>query len=112
MLGEYFFKSGLVMNENLHWISYHGSFDYGYFYRLIKLAPLPDYQEDFLNEIKIYFPHNYDMKYLIGKKFGRDDILYDNMQGGLSRIADNLSYCLMHRRIPSCIRQKSHPNAW
>lgn len=90
MLGEYFFKSGLVMNENLHWISYHGSFDYGYFYRLIKLAPLPDYQEDFLNEIKIYFPHNYDMKYLIGKKFGRDDIHYDNMQGGLSRIADNL----------------------
>lgn len=78
------------MNDSLHWISYHGSFDYGYFYRLIKLGSLPEYQDQFLDEIWIYFPHNYDMKYMIGKKFEKDHDHYDSMQGGLQRIADNL----------------------
>lgn len=78
------------MNENLHWISYHGSFDYGYFYRLIKSSLLPDYQEDFQAEIKQYFPHNYDLKYIIGKKYDKEHDSFNDVQGGLQRISENL----------------------
>ena len=77
--GEYFFKCGLIMNENLHWISYHGSFDYGYFYRLIKIALLPEYQEEFLQETKLFFPHNYDMKYMINKRFDKQHEAFDDV---------------------------------
>jgi len=33
--------SGLLLNEDVHWIVFHGGFDLAYLLKLAKFAPLP-----------------------------------------------------------------------
>ena len=79
---EYFMVSGLVLNPDIKWISFHGCYDFGYLLKLLIARPLPDSEIEFLNQCNIYFINYYDIKTMVKRM--------DNLQGGLNKIAQNL----------------------
>ena len=54
-----------MLNEELEWISFHGTYDFAYFLKLVTCEKLPDNETEFQNKLKTYFPHYYDVKYLL-----------------------------------------------
>lgn len=72
--------SGLFLNENVKWISFHGSFDFSYLLKTLSNDCLPTNHSAFTHLMKYYFPNVYDLKYLI-----REFEHYKNE--GLNRLA-------------------------
>lgn len=88
--GELLMSSGIVMNESVHWITFHSGYDFGYLLKLLTCQNLPNTESDFFGLLKVYFPTVYDMKYLM--KF------CNNLHGGLNRLAETLEV----ERFGSC----------
>ena len=82
LFAEYFLISGLVLNSDIIWISFHGSYDFAYMLKLLINTPLPERDEDFTNLLIEYFPNHYDIRILLQGK--------DNLRGGLNKLASNL----------------------
>jgi CCR4-NOT transcription complex subunit 7/8 len=80
--GELMMSSGIVLNENVHWITFHSGYDFGYLLKLLTCQNLPSVEDEFFNLLRTYFPTLYDIKYLM--KF------CDNLHGGLNRLAEVL----------------------
>ncbi|TQV92616.1 hypothetical protein V2A60_009089 [Cordyceps javanica] len=57
--------SGLVCFDEVKWISFHGGYDFGYLTKLLICTPLPNDENDFDHEMKLYFPSTYDVKHLM-----------------------------------------------
>ena len=76
--GELLIGSGLVLNDNVTWISFHSSFDFGYLIKVLTCSNLPDSESEFFELMQLYFPRLWDMKYL----------LTDRFYGGLSKLAE------------------------
>lgn len=57
--------SGLVCFDNVHWISFHGGYDFGYLTKLMICKPLPNDEVEFDQIMKLYFPSTYDVKHLL-----------------------------------------------
>ena len=79
---ETIMTSGLVLNPDVHWISYHGSYDFGYLLRLLLNESLPKDEEEFIKTLGIYFPNFYDIKMII------KDL--DFLDGGLNRLINKI----------------------
>ena len=79
---EYFIISGLILNPNIHWISYHGSTDFAYLLKLALNSNLPQDENTFLEKLNLYFPSHYDIKYIIHEK--------EQYKGGLNKLAQYL----------------------
>jgi len=56
---------GLVLNQELIWITYRGTFDLGYLLKLACGEVLPATEPEFLDKLQVYFPHYYDIKYML-----------------------------------------------
>ncbi|EFJ15954.1 hypothetical protein SELMODRAFT_84624 [Selaginella moellendorffii] len=80
--GELLMSSGVILNESVHWITFHSGYDFGYLLKLLTCQNLPPSEADFFVLLRIYFPTIYDVKYLM--KF------CDNLHGGLNRLAEVL----------------------
>ena len=74
--------SNLVLNPDIKWVSFQGSYDFGYLLRLLLGKELPEKEEDFIGLLNLYFMNYYDIRMLVKG--------YQNMQGGLNRLADQL----------------------
>ncbi|KAK2078782.1 ccr4 associated factor [Prototheca wickerhamii] len=74
--------SGVVLNEDVRWLTFHSGYDFGYLLRTVTAAPLPSTEADFFELLNIFFPSVYDIKYLM--KF------CDNLHGGLNKLAEML----------------------
>lgn len=83
LFAEYFVISGLVLNPDLTWISFHGCYDFGYLLKLLLNSSLPDNENDFLDLLNLYFINFYDIRTLVK---GKDK----KLQGGLNILAQNL----------------------
>ena len=83
LFAEYLTISGMVLNENIVWISFNGFSDFAYLLKLLTWDFLPNDTNNFLELLKIYFPNAYDIKYLI--KYNE---IY---KGGLNKIAKELN---------------------
>ncbi|KAI5288286.1 hypothetical protein KEM52_001226 [Ascosphaera acerosa] len=57
--------SGLVLCDDVHWISFHSGYDFGYMMKILMCQPLPDDEAAFHDLLMIFFPSLYDVKYLI-----------------------------------------------
>ena len=79
---EYFMISGLVLNSDIKWISFHGCYDFGYLLKLLIGQPLPENELDFLSLCNEYFINYYDIKTMVKS--------INNLHGGLNKLADNL----------------------
>ncbi|KAF8820454.1 ccr4-associated factor family protein [Cardiosporidium cionae] len=85
--GELIMSSGLVMNEDVKWISFHGCYDFGYLLKLLTCAPLPLSEAQFFELLHDFFPALYDIKFLL------KNVRNLNINGGqsLQKIADHLN---------------------
>lgn len=72
-------SSGVVLMDNVTWISFHSSYDFGYLVKLLTNKDLPNSEPEFLELLKLFFPNVYDIKYLM--KSCR------NLKGGLEDVA-------------------------
>lgn len=63
--GALLVSSGLVCDDDMHWISFHGGYDFGYLTKVLLLLPLPDDEFEFDKVMKRFFPSIYDVKYLM-----------------------------------------------
>ena len=86
VFGEMLMSSGLVLNENIHWISFHGLYDFGYILKVLTSSPLPPDPDGYFEALSLFFPRRCDIKYLL-----REEGAYN--RGGLSSLGDRLG-CL------------------
>lgn len=80
--GELLMSSGIVLNDDIRWITFHSGYDFGYLLKVLTCQPLPESEAEFFELLNIYFPNIFDMKYLM--KF------CDNLHGGLNKLAEML----------------------
>lgn len=88
--GELLMSSGIVLNDSVHWVTFHSGYDFGYLLKLLTCRALPDTQTGFFNLIRMYFPVVYDIKHLM--KF------CNSLHGGLNKLAELLEV----ERIGAC----------
>uniref|UniRef100_A0A8C6TS17 poly(A)-specific ribonuclease n=1 Tax=Neogobius melanostomus TaxID=47308 RepID=A0A8C6TS17_9GOBI len=79
---ELLMTSGLVLCENVKWLSFHSGYDFGYLVKLLTDARLPEEEHDFFQILNLFFPAIYDVKYLMKS--------CKNLKGGLQEVADQL----------------------
>jgi CCR4-NOT transcription complex subunit 7/8 len=87
---EHIISSGLVLNENIKWITFHGIYDFGYLLKAISNQQLPEDEHFFLDILNIYFPYYYDIRYMI-KNFMW-------LKGSLSKISNDMDI----KRVGQC----------
>ncbi|MBA0789923.1 hypothetical protein Gohar_014602 [Gossypium harknessii] len=75
-------SSGIVLNDDVHWVTFHSGYDFGYLLKLLTCRSLPDTQTGFFKLIKMYFPIVYDIKHMM--KF------CNGLHGGLNKLAELL----------------------
>lgn len=79
---ELLMTSGVVLTDEVRWISFHSGYDFGYMIKLLTSQPLPTEEHEFFELVKIFFPNIYDVKYLMKS--------CKNLKGGLQEVADQL----------------------
>lgn len=82
LFAEYFMVSGLVLNEDITWISFNGFSDFAYLLKILLGDSLPEEENIFTDVINEYFPNLYDIKYLINEN--------EMFKGGLNKLAKDL----------------------
>eukprot|EP01118_Nematostelium_gracile_P017631 TRINITY_DN759_c0_g1_i1.p1 TRINITY_DN759_c0_g1~~TRINITY_DN759_c0_g1_i1.p1 ORF type:complete len:295 (-),score=56.28 TRINITY_DN759_c0_g1_i1:86-970(-) len=80
--GELLMSSGIVLNEDIKWISFHSGYDFGYLLKVLTCKPLPADEAEFFDVVRTYFPCIYDIKFLMKS--------CKNLKGGLNDLADDL----------------------
>jgi CCR4-NOT transcription complex subunit 7/8 len=83
LFGEYMITSGLLLNEDIHWISFHGIYDFAYYLRSVTNLYLPDTELLFFDSLRLYFPNYYDIRFLVRYN--------DNFRGSLAKLGQELS---------------------
>merc|ERR1712142_617084 len=79
---EMLLVSGIVLLDNVKWLSSHSGYDFGYLLSLLTNINLPEGENEFFETLKLYFPNIYDVKYLMKS--------CKNLKGGLQEVADML----------------------
>jgi CCR4-NOT transcription complex subunit 7/8 len=54
--GAWLITSGLVMNDEVKWISFHSYYDFGYLIKLLTQEEIPAAESDFFDMLRVYFP--------------------------------------------------------
>jgi CCR4-NOT transcription complex subunit 7/8 len=80
--GELLMTSGIVLTDNIKWLSFHSGYDFGYMLKLLTNSNLPSEEQDFFELLQMYFPNIYDVKYLMKS--------CKNLKGGLQEVAEQL----------------------
>lgn len=84
--GELLTTSGLIVDSNVTWLTFHSGYDFGYLMRSILLSELPKEESQFFTYHKKLFPRSYDLKMLL-KQPGP---ISAKLRGGLQEVADQL----------------------
>ncbi|BAF25095.1 probable CCR4-associated factor 1 homolog 7 [Oryza sativa Japonica Group] len=79
---ELLMSSGVVMNSEVRWVTFHSGYDFGYLLKLLTGTYLPDTITGFFDLIRIYFPVVYDIKHLMR--------FCNSLHGGLNKLAELL----------------------
>ncbi|XP_018896603.1 CCR4-NOT transcription complex subunit 7 isoform X1 [Bemisia tabaci] len=74
--------SGIVLMDNVKFLSFHSGYDFGYLLKLLTNEKLPQEESEFFDILRTYFPVVYDVKYLMKS--------CKNLKGGLQEVADQL----------------------
>lgn len=63
--GALLITSGLVLTDDVHWLSYHSGYDFAFLTKMLLNQVMPDDEEEFLMYNRLFFPQLYDIKYLL-----------------------------------------------
>ena len=80
--GELMMMSGLVLTDDVKWISFHGSYDFAYLLKTLTCCELPQEEQSFMELLRLYFPGVYDAKFMM--------TAVEGMHGGLAALAEAL----------------------
>merc|ERR1712223_1503494 len=80
---ELMLSSGLVLSDSVTWLTFHSAYDFSYLLTQRTSLDLPATEAEFKELIRLYFPHIYDIKYLM--------LFTDNLIGGLQSVANYLN---------------------
>ncbi len=79
---EMLLTSGLVLMDNVTWLTFHSAYDFGYLLSQLTCQQLPESETEFLETLRVYFPNMYDIKYLMSS--------IEHLNGGLQKVANEL----------------------
>jgi len=79
---ELLMTSGVVLDDEVKWLSFHSGYDFGYLLKLLTNQNLPSEESEFFDLMRLYFPRIYDVKYLMKS--------CKNLKGGLQEVAEQL----------------------
>ena len=79
---ELLISSGIVLCDDVKWISFHSGYDFGYLLKVLTCRALPLEEDKFFEQLKLYFPQIYDIKHLMKS--------CENLKGGLNKLAEDL----------------------
>ena len=65
VFGDFLMSSGLVINTEVQWITFHGCYDFAYLMKLLLNSPLPSNTTEFTDYLQHLFPVIWDVKVLI-----------------------------------------------
>ena len=63
--GSLLITSGLVLSDDVHWISFHSGYDFSYLVKIMWCKPLPNDEDEHKKLVTTFFPNLIDIKYLI-----------------------------------------------
>lgn len=63
--GELMMMSGLVLTNDVKWVSFHGSYDFAYLLKTLTCCELPPDEQGFMDLLHLYFPSTFDAKVYI-----------------------------------------------
>ena len=63
--GSMLISSGLVLIDDVRWISFHSGYDFGYLVKLMLCKALPEDESEYRKLLSIFFPSIYDIKYMV-----------------------------------------------
>ena len=63
--GALLISSGLVLDNDVHWLSFHSGYDFGYLMKLMISIPLPDEESEFHSYLEKFFPSLFDIKFMV-----------------------------------------------
>ena len=103
--GSALITSGLVMADDIRWISFHSGYDFGYLVKIMHCKPLPEDEVEYRRLLEIFFPGIYDIKFMVksAQRFQHvnGDVPLSNAahnvlqqlanKGGLQDLADELN---------------------
>lgn len=87
---ELLMSSGVVLNDDLQWVTFHSGYDFGYLLKALTAQNMPDTMSGFFDLIRVYFPVVYDIKHLMR--------FCGSLHGGLSRLGELLAV----ERVGTC----------
>uniref|UniRef100_UPI00358EFCA3 CCR4-NOT transcription complex subunit 7 n=1 Tax=Myxine glutinosa TaxID=7769 RepID=UPI00358EFCA3 len=79
---ELLMTSGIVLCDNVKWLSFHSGYDFGYLVKILTACNLPEEESEFFEILRLFFPIIYDVKYLMKS--------CKNLKGGLQEVAEQL----------------------
>nr|CAD7438336.1 unnamed protein product [Timema bartmani]CAD7587710.1 unnamed protein product [Timema genevievae] len=79
---ELLMTSGVVLMDNIKWLSFHSTYDFGYLVKLLTDQDLPQDEDEFFELLRLYFPNIYDLKYMMKS--------CKNLKGGLQEVSEQL----------------------
>jgi len=80
--GELLMTSGLVLVDNVKWISFHSGYDFAYLVRILTAQHLPREQSEFFDLLRTFFPNIYDIKSIMYRE--------NRFIGGLNKLAEDM----------------------
>eukprot|EP01065_Artemidia_motanka_P039861 TRINITY_DN4915_c0_g3_i1.p1 TRINITY_DN4915_c0_g3~~TRINITY_DN4915_c0_g3_i1.p1 ORF type:complete len:373 (+),score=129.22 TRINITY_DN4915_c0_g3_i1:165-1283(+) len=91
-VAELLFTSGLVLTDEVTWISFHSGYDFCYLVSLLTAVAIPPEEREFIETVRTFFPVVYDTKHMAKtcSSFG--------YTGGLDQLAQVLE---VHRVGPA-----------
>lgn len=63
--GVVLITSGLVMEPDVRWISFHSGYDFGYLVKIMWAQSLPEEESQYRDLLRKFFPSIYDIKYMV-----------------------------------------------
>lgn len=72
--GALLISSGLVLDPDVHWISFHSGYDFGYLMKLMICKPLPDDETSFHKYLEKFFPSLFDIKFMLKHASARQQV--------------------------------------
>jgi CCR4-NOT transcription complex subunit 7/8 len=58
-------SSGLAYSDDVHWISFHSGYDFGYLTKIMWNKELPINEDEYCDKMRMYFPNIWDVKYML-----------------------------------------------